>query len=308
MIHKKDLRIVFMGTPDFAVTALDNLLQQDFNIVAVVTNTDKQSGRGMKTTSSAVKQFAIKKNIPVLQPKNLKAETFLAELKSYQADVQVVVAFRMLPVAVWDMPPMGTINIHASLLPDYRGAAPINWAIMNGETQTGISTFQLKHEIDTGDILLQTVVDIQREDTAGSLHDKLALTGGKLICETLDALCKGELKPKAQTFTADDKNAPKIFKEDCRIDWNQKGEVIYNFIRGLNPYPTAFTTFDDKTVKVYNCKFIASDPYVNNGTIISDHKNYIKIACQDGWIDLLEIQMQGKKRMKVQDFLRGNKV
>ena len=297
-----------MGTPDFAVTALNALIKNDFNVVAVVTNIDKQSGRGMKTTASAVKQFAVEQEIPVLQPKSLKSEEFLQELRSYEADVQVVVAFRMLPVVVWDMPPLGTINIHASLLPDYRGAAPINWAIINGEPKTGISTFQLKHEIDTGDILLQEEVTIHTQDTAGSLHDTLATTGGALICKTLEALCTGQLEPKQQAFGAEDKKAPKIFKDDCKIDWNKAGKEVNNFIRGLNPYPAAYTSFDDKTVKIYGCTFIEADPEVENGTIISDNKNYIKIACQDGWINLLEIQMQGKKRMQVEDFLRGNKI
>lgn len=308
MKHKKDLRIVFMGTPDFAVTALRALLNHEFNVVAVVTNIDKKSGRGMKTTSSAVKLFAQEKNIPVLQPKNLKAPAFLEELKSYQADIQVVVAFRMLPVAVWDMPPLGTINIHGSLLPDYRGAAPINWAIINGESQTGITTFQLKHEIDTGDILLQKELLIQPEDNVGHVHDKLAQLGGEVIVDTLEALCAQELEAVPQQFSEDNKKAPKIFKDDCKIDWNKNGVALHNFIRGLSPYPAAYTSINDKKVKVYGSTFIRADQEVKNGTIISDNKSYIKIACADGWINLLEIQMEGKKRMKIEDFLRGNKI
>lgn len=308
MKNKKDLRIVFMGTPDFAVTALQALLTNAFNVVAVVTNIDKKSGRGMKTTPSAVKQFATENNIPVLQPKNLKASDFLDELKSYEADLQVVVAFRMLPVVVWDMPSLGTINIHASLLPNYRGAAPINWAIINGEEKTGVTTFQLKHEIDTGDMLLQKEVVISPEDTAGSMHDKLALAGGDLICETLEQLCQETLEAKPQRLSEDSKEAPKIFKDDCKIDWNKTGVAINNFVRGMSPYPAAFTNFNDKKVKVYACAYSPNDKKISNGTIISDNKKYIKVACADGWIDLLEIQMQGKKRMLVEDFLRGNKV
>jgi methionyl-tRNA formyltransferase len=308
MKDKKELRIVFLGTPDFAVTVLQALLQNEFNVVAVVTNVDKKSGRGMKTSSSAVKEFAVSENIPVLQPKNLKAPDFLEELASYEADLQVVVAFRMLPVVVWDMPPLGTINIHASLLPNYRGAAPINWAIINGEQKTGVTSFQLKHEIDTGDMLLQKEIPITPEDTAGSLHDKLATAGGVLICETLEKLCEGTLQPIPQQITKDNKEAPKIFKDDCKIDWNKSGEEIMNFVRGMNPYPAAFTYFDDKKVKIFTCGYSPNDKQVSNGTLISDNKNYVKIACADGWISLLEIQVQGKKRMLVQDFLRGNKV
>ena len=308
MKDKKDLRIVFMGTPGFAVTALDSLIQGGFNIVAVVTNIDKKSGRGMKETPSAVKQFAVEKSIPVLQPKNLKSPDFLEELKSYKADLQVVVAFRMLPMAVWDMPSLGTINIHASLLPNYRGAAPINWAIINGETKTGITTFQLKHEIDTGDILLQKEIEIASDETAGTLHNKLSTLGGELIVATLDQLCNSELEPRAQAFSSNDKKAPKIFKEDCEIDWNKNGKDLINFVRGMNPYPAAFTSLNDKKVKVFRCRFIAGDTAVINSTIISDNKNYIKVACSDGWIELLEIQMQGKKRMHTEDFLRGNKI
>lgn len=308
MIDKKDLRIVFLGTPEFAVTALHALLANKFNVVAVVTNIDKKSGRGMKLTSSAIKQFAIDHNIPVLQPKNLKSPEFIQELKSYNANVQVVVAFRMLPAVVWDLPPLGTINIHASLLPNYRGAAPINWAIINGETKSGVTTFQLKHEIDTGDILLQKSIEISKQDNVGSLHDKLANLGGEIITETLDQLCEGTLKAAPQKFSNADKKAPKLFKETCQIDWNNDGDTIYNFVRGLSPYPASFTHFDSKKVKVYKCQFINHKDEAKPGTIISDNKTYIKVACKDGWISLLEIQMEGKKRMLVEDFLRGNKV
>ncbi len=308
MKSKRELRIVFMGTPDFAVTALRYLLAADYNVVAVVTNDDKKSGRGMQEQASAVKIFAQQHNLPVLQPKNLKSPDFQEELASYHADVQVVVAFRMLPVSVWDMPPYGTINIHASLLPDYRGAAPINWAIINGETQTGVTTFQLKHEIDAGDILLQQPVAISKTETAGSLHDKLAETGGQLIVQTLDELCSGKLISKPQPFNNADKKAPKIFKDDCIITWSKKGDDIINFVRGLNPYPAAHMYLQEKIVKVFQCNYTADSNSPAPGFVDTDDKEYIRIACQDGWIYLNEIQMQGKKRMKVTDFLRGNRI
>lgn len=308
MKNKKELRIIFMGTPDFAVAALRALLKASFEVVAVVTNVDKKSGRGMKTTPSAVKQYAEAKNIPVLQPKNLKAPEFLEELAAYQADLQIVVAFRMLPEVVWDMPPLGTINIHGSLLPDYRGAAPIHWAIINGEDKTGVTTFQLKHAIDTGDILRQKEIPILASDTVGTVHDKLATLGGELIVETLDKLCAGSLEASPQVFSEVNKKAPKIFKEDCKIDWDKTGLEIINFVRGMSPYPAAYTFFDTKKIKVYSGIYVPNDKRVTNGTIISDNKLYIKVACADGWIDLVEIQIEGKKRMKVEDFLRGNKM
>lgn len=295
-----------MGTPDFAVVALDALVQHGFQVVAVVTNMDKPSGRGMRLQPSAVKTYAMKNNIPVLQPIKLKDRLFLEELASYKATLQVVVAFRMLPEEVWNMPPLGTINIHASLLPAYRGAAPINWAIMNGEIKTGISTFQLKHEIDTGDILLQKEVDILPDDDAGSLHDKLAVTGGELIVETLEALINGRLKASPQVFTTTDKMAPKIFKTDCLIDWNSTIKNLYNKIRGLSPYPAAFTELNNKKIKIYKTKMEPDSSLPPAGSIHTDGKSFVKIAGTDGWIHLLEIQLEGKKRMNIADFLRGN--
>lgn len=308
MKTRKDIRIVFLGTPGFAVTALDRLIQNEFNVVAVVTNIDKKSGRGMKLRASAVKEYAVQNNIPVLQPKNLKSLEFIEELASYKADLQVVVAFRMLPVVVWNQPPLGTINIHASLLPNYRGAAPINWAIINGETKTGVTTFQLKHEIDTGDIILQKAIDILPNDTAGSLHDKLANLGGELICETVDGLISKNISAVQQQFQEHDKKAPKIFKEHCNIDWHQKAIRIHNFIRGLSPYPTAYTLLNEKKLKIFEAYTKADTHQHETGKIESDNKTYIRIAATDGWIYLNEIQLEGKKRMSVEDFLRGNSI
>jgi len=305
MKNKKKLRIVFLGTPTFAVTVLDALLQNDFNVVGVVTNVDKKSGRGMKLQASAVKEFALKNNIPVLQPPNLKSTEFLDELKSFKADIQVVVAFRMLPQLVWAMPPLGTINIHASLLPDYRGAAPINWAIINGETKTGVTTFQLKQKIDTGDILLKKEIKISDNETAGSLHDRLALLGGNLICETLDCLLAENLDPTEQTFSTKDKVAPKIFKEDCEIDWSNNARVIHNLIRGLSPYPAAYTILHDKKLKVFDSFYKIEAHTHKAGSIETDNKTFLRIACNDGWIYIRTLQLAGKKKMHVEDFLRG---
>jgi len=305
MKNKKKLRIVFLGTPIFAVTVLDALLQNDFNVVGVVTNVDKKSGRGMKLQASAVKEFALKNNIPVLQPPNLKSTEFLDELKSFKADIQVVVAFRMLPQLVWAMPPLGTINIHASLLPDYRGAAPINWAIINGETKTGVTTFQLKQKIDTGDILLKKEIEISDNETAGSLHDRLALLGGNLICETLDCLLAENLDPTEQTFSTKDKVAPKIFKEDCEIDWSNNARVIHNLIRGLSPYPAAYTNLHDKKLKVFDSFYKMEAHTHEAGSIETDNKTFLRIACNDGWIYIRTLQLAGKKKMHAEDFLRG---
>ena len=295
-----------MGTPDFAVKALNALIEHGFNVVAVVTNTDKPSGRGMRLQSSAVKTYALEHGIPVLQPAKLKDPLFLEELASYKASLQVVVAFRMLPEVVWKMPPLGTMNIHASLLPDYRGAAPINWAIIKGENKTGISTFQLKHEIDTGDILLQKEVDILPDDDAASLHDKLAIKGGELIVETLEALLSNSLIARPQVFSSMDKMAPKIFKSDCLIDWHDTVYNIQNKIRGLSPYPAAYTEINNKKFKIFKSEMESDNSPSVPGTMLTDYKSFIKIAGADGWIHLVEIQLEGKKRMNVTDFLRGN--
>lgn len=308
MEKRQGLRIVFFGTPTFAVKALEALLENHFNIVAVVTNVDTISGRGLKTQFSEVKKFALEHNLNLLQPPNLKNETFLNTLKALHADLAVVVAFRMLPQAVWEMPKMGTINIHASLLPNYRGAAPINWAIINGEKITGISTFKLKHEIDTGDILLQKQIEIDTNDTAGSLHDKLAVLGGELIVETLDLLLDKKLIAKPQTFSEHDKKAPKIFKQDCEINWNRKGHEIINFIKGLYPSPSAFTILNEKKYKIHCARFEPAQHNLANGLVESDDKNSIKVSCTDGWVYIDILQAEGKKIMDTASFLRGNKI
>ena len=278
------------------------------NVVAVVTAPDKPAGRGMKLQQSAVKKYAVEKNIPVLQPEKLKAPEFLEELRSYHADVQVVVAFRMLPEVVWNMPPLGTINVHASLLPNYRGAAPINWAIINGEKETGVTSFKLQHEIDTGNILLQSKVDISEQDTAGTLHDKLMKEGASLIVETLHQVEKGSLEEKPQIVLDEYKHAPKLFTETCLIDWKHTTEHVYNHIRGLSPYPAAFTIVNDKKMKLFTCSKIIDTHQHQPGILLSDNKSYIRFACIDGFIDVHELQLEGKTRMKTDDFLRGNKI
>ena len=301
------MRIIFMGTPDFAVASLNALIEAGQEVVAVVTAADKPAGRGQKFHASAVKQFAVSKNIPVLQPVNLKDPVFLDELKSYKADLQVVVAFRMLPESVWNMPPKGTINVHASLLPNYRGAAPINHAVINGEKKSGVTTFLLKHEIDTGNILFSTEVKIDEEDTAGDLHDNLMHAGAELLIKTVNAIQNNEIKPIPQDSikTGELKHAPKIFKEDCLINWNKNTVEIYNLIRGLSPYPTAFTYLDDKVLKIFKAEKEIVQHNIEPGKYISDGKSHLKFACQDGFIVLKEIQIEGKKRMLVPDFLRG---
>ncbi len=306
--NKQELKIIFLGTPHFAVEALKALLDNEFNIVAVVTNIDKPSGRGMKLQASAVKEYALANDIPVLQPKNLKSPAFIQELAAYRADVQVVVAFRMLPQMVWSMPPLGTVNIHASLLPDYRGAAPINWAIINGEKESGITTFQLKHEIDTGDILLQSKIDIEPLDNVGTLHDKLAIEGGKLIVETLNKMIDGSLEKKAQEFNDENKKAPKIFKKDTIIDWDKNSSEINNFIRGMSPYPAAQTELNGTVFKLFKTEIELNNHNDEMGKVLSDNKSYIKVACNNGYINILSLQMQGKKKMNVEDFLRGNDI
>ena len=302
------MRIVFLGTPDFAVTSLHALLENKMNVVAVVTAPDKPGGRGMKLQQSAVKKYAIEHDLPVLQPEKLKDPEFLEELKSYHADVQVVVAFRMLPELVWDMPRLGTINVHASLLPDYRGAAPINWAIIRGEKETGVTTFKLQHEIDTGDILLQSKVPITENETAGTLHDKLMQEGAQLIVKTLQQLEAGTLKEFPQAESKEHKHAPKLFTETCRIDWDQPVDDVYNLIRGLSPYPAAFTMIHDKKMKLFVCEKIEQTHAHTPGSILSDNKTYFHIACKDGFIDIKELQAEGKTRMKTEDYLRGNKI
>lgn len=302
------MRIIFMGTPDFAVASLEALIQSGEQVVAVVTVPDKPAGRGQKIHESAVKIYATQHHIPVLQPTKLRDEAFLAELKSYQADLQVVVAFRMLPEVVWNMPRYGTINVHASLLPQYRGAAPINHAIMNGEKESGVTTFLLQHEIDTGNILLAEKVGISETDTAGDLHDNLMVAGAGTLLRTIQQLKEGSLQPKSQDeiIPAETlKHAPKIFKEDCKINWDQPTAAVYNFIRGLSPYPTAFTLHNDKVLKIYRTEKEQTATLATPGTVETDQKNYLKFATQDGYISVLELQLEGKKKMNVVDFLKG---
>jgi len=297
-----------MGTPEFAVGSLAALINAGFNVVAVVTMPDKPAGRGLNLQQSAVKQYALQYNIPVLQPEKLKNTEFIEQLRSYNADLQVVVAFRMLPVIVWDMPPMGTINVHASLLPHYRGAAPINWAIINGEKETGITTFKLQHEIDTGDILLQEKVTIKESETVGTLHDKLKNVGASLLVETVKGLANNTIKeqPQAAFDLSSLKHAPKIFTETCKIDWKASVQEIYNLIRGLNPYPAAFTTLHDKKVKLFDCVIEKKESISTNlGEVFTDGKTELKFAAKDGYIVVKELQIEGKKRMKTEDFLRG---
>jgi len=309
------LKIIFLGTPDFAVATLDAMVQHQLNVVAVVTAPDKPAGRGMKLQQSAVKKYAVEHHIPVLQPEKLRNEEFLQALKSYQADLQVVVAFRMLPEVVWNMPPLGTINVHASLLPNYRGAAPINWAIINGEAASGVTTFKLKHEIDTGDILLQEKVVITETDNAGILHDKLMTTGAQLLVKTIDELRNNTLKIIPQTSLTSGieqeislKHAPKIFTETCKIDWSKSTIEVYNLIRGLSPYPAAFTTVNDKKMKLFEVEKMIANHSFEPGYIETDQKKYIRFYCADGYISVKKLQLEGKTQMLVEDFLRGNKI
>jgi methionyl-tRNA formyltransferase len=299
------LRIIFMGTPEFAVPSLDKVYKAGFDIVGVITAPDKPAGRGMKLTESAVKKYAREKNLNILQPEKLKNPEFVEELRSLKADVQLVVAFRMLPEVVWNMPPLGTINLHASLLPQYRGAAPINWAIINGEKETGVTTFKLQHEIDTGNILLQQKVEIAADETAGTLHDKMMITGADLLLKTVQQLEKGVVKEVPQRSPSTIFAAPKIFSDDCEINWDKKVEEIYNFIRGLSPYPAAFTYLKGKKLKIFSAEKELSKIGGQPGEVITNHKSYLKFTARDGFISLKEIQLEGKKRMKVEDFLRG---
>jgi methionyl-tRNA formyltransferase len=302
------MRIIFMGTPEFAVASLDALVNAGLNIVAVVTAPDKPAGRGMQLQQSAVKKYAVGKNLLVLQPEKLKNPSFITALQELKADLQVVVAFRMLPEIVWNMPPMGTINLHGSLLPQYRGAAPINWAVMNGEKETGVTTFKLKHEIDTGNILLQDRFAIGPDETAGDIHDRMKLIGASLLVKTVHSLQQGILKEKTQDELISEseiKHAPKIFTDTCKINWNDKTDHIHNQIRGLSPYPGALTTLDGKVLKIYSSKKEYSAVNAVPGTMQTDGKTYLRFTCSDGYIYILNMQLEGKKRMAVEDFLRG---
>jgi methionyl-tRNA formyltransferase len=304
------LKIIFMGTPEFAVPSLEILVKSKFNVVAVITAPDKPQGRGQKLTASPVKEAAIRHNITVLQPTNLKAPEFIEELKSYQANLQVVVAFRMLPEVVWAMPEFGTFNLHASLLPQYRGAAPINWAIIHGEKETGATTFFLKHEIDTGSIIFQEKEPIHETDTVGTLYERLMHKGAALVLKTVKAIEQGDYPSIPQATSAEIKHAPKIFKETCEIKWDQPSKKIVDFIRGLSPYPAAWTIINGKTYKVYNGQSTVDNRQltVDRGPLRTDNKTHLDIKTSDGWVSILELQPEGKKRMTIEEFFRGNKV
>jgi methionyl-tRNA formyltransferase len=307
-MNYQDLRIIFMGTPEFAVASLDALVQAGCNIVGVITAPDKPAGRGMKLTESAVKKYALEKVLHIMQPEKLKDSSFLEELKSIHADLQIVVAFRMLPEAVWNMPPMGTVNVHGSLLPAYRGAAPINWAIINGEKETGVTTFKLQHQIDTGNILLQDKIPIHEDETAGELHDVMKEVGAKLLVRTVQGLAENTIREVPQhneNLSEAQKHAPKIFTDTCKIDWTKSTNEIYNLIRGLSPYPAAFTYLQNKLLKIYKAKKELKKHQAESGTYESDGKTYLRFTCSDGYIYALDIQLEGKKRMQIEDFLRG---
>ena len=308
----KNLRIVYMGTPDFAVEPLRRLVEGGYNVVAVVTMPDKPVGRHHDVLqASPVKQFALAHDIPVLQPERLKDEHFLAQLRACQPDLGVVVAFRMLPEVVWAMPRLGTFNLHAALLPQYRGAAPINWAIINGDRETGITTFFLDHDIDTGQVIYRQAVPIHDDDDVEAVHDRLMLLGADLVLKTVDDVEQGIVKPIPQSqLTVDGplRPAPKIFKETCQIRWDElTARQVYNFVRGLSPYPAAWTTLEGTMLKVYRCRVTAEDGLADArpGTLETDGKTYLRIACRVGWVDILSLQLAGKRRMAVEDFLRG---
>lgn len=310
---KKDLRIIYMGTPDFAVAPLKSLIDNGFNIVAVVTGADKPQGRGRKIIPTPVKEFAVSQNIPVLQPEKLKDPDFVEQLRSFDAHLQIVVAFRMLPEIIWAMPKLGTFNLHAALLPQYRGAAPINWAVINGEKMTGVTTFFIDKDIDTGRIMLQREVPILDSDNCGSIHDKLMETGSELVVETVDKLIANNLTPIEQQSLikpgTELKHAPKIFKEDCRLDFHNDAATLHNLVRGLSPYPAAFTTINVKGkemgLKIFETVPETAAEHPAPGTLETDNKKFLKISCQDGWLYLVDVQLEGKKRMKIVEFLRG---
>jgi methionyl-tRNA formyltransferase len=302
----KKLSIIYMGTPEFAVPSLEILCDQGYDISAVITSPDKPGGR-LGVQQSAVKKFALARGLRVLQPEKLKNPEFLETLRSLKADLQIVVAFRMLPEVVWNMPPLGTMNLHGSLLPRYRGAAPINWAIINGETETGLTTFLLKHEIDTGDLLYQERISIGENETAGELHDRMMLLGAQLVLKSVRAIESGEAKPMPQADTAAT-HAPKIFSDTCEIDFNQPAAKVHNFIRGLSPVPGAWTKLDGKTLKILRSLKDIQPGSGTPGVFSSDGKNYLRVSTTDGYVQILELQLEGKKRMSVRDFLNGYRV
>lgn len=313
-MEKKDLRIVYMGTPEFAVESLKRLVEGGYQVVGVITMPDKPMGRhGSVLQPSPVKQYAVSQGLKVLQPEKLKNEEFLEELRALKADLQIVVAFRMLPEVVWNMPRLGTFNLHASLLPQYRGAAPINWAVINGETETGITTFFLKHEIDTGEIIDQVRIPIADTDNVEVVYDKLMKLGGDLVVKTVDAILEGKVKttPQEQLAKAEElRPAPKIFKETCRIDWTAGVKKVYDFVRGLSPYPAAWTELHQgeaapMSLKIFETEKVFTPHSLKPGTVVTDKKTYFHIASTDGFLRVLSLQLAGKKRMDVADFLRG---
>lgn len=313
-MNKKDLRIIYMGTPDFAVEPLKLLIENNYNVVGVVTNPDKPAGRGQKIQESAVKKYATDKNLKVLQPHKFRDEIFINEIKSLNADLQIVVAFKMLPEIIWDMPKIGTFNLHASLLPQYRGAAPINWAIINGDTKTGVTTFFLKHEIDTGNIIFQEEINIHENDNAGVIHDKLIHTGAQLVLKTVDAIIDNDFPQINQNEISSSKttikHAPKIFKKDCKIDWQKDINSIHNLIRGLSPYPAAWTEIKKQEENPIQLKIYKTEKEFNThnnpiGKILTDNKSYLKIAVSGGFLIISELQQAGKKRMPITEFLKG---
>lgn len=316
-ISKDSLKIVYMGTPEFAVESLRCLVEGGYNVVGVITMPDKPAGRGHKIQFSPVKQYALEHDLPLLQPEKLKDESFIEALKAWQADLQIVVAFRMLPEVVWNMPKYGTFNLHASLLPQYRGAAPINWAVMNGDTETGITTFFLKHEIDTGEVIQQVKVPIAETDDVGIVHDKLMMLGGKLVTETVDAIINGTVKSIPQEEMAvvgELRPAPKIFKDTCRIDWNNTVIKTYNHIRGLSPYPTAWSELhqpdseEPLPVKIFQTEKIEKPHTYKPGSILTDGKTYLQVAVTDGFISVRSLQLPGKRRLHIEELLRGFKI
>lgn len=312
-MSKKDLRIVYMGTPEFAVEPLKRLVEEGYNVVGVVTMPDKPAGRGQHVQESPVKKYALQEDIPLLQPEKLRDEDFLVQLKMWQADIQVVVAFRMLPEVVWNMPRLGTFNLHASLLPQYRGAAPINWAIINGEKETGVTTFFLKHEIDTGNIILQRSTPISEQDNVGTLYDRLMHMGAELVVETMERITMGDVSTMPQDDSVATNPAPKIFKDDCKINWDKPAIELHNFVRGLSPYPAAFTEVKNEkgqvlSLKVLETEVIDSTVAEQPGTLVSDGKNQLLFATSEGYLSVKRLQLAGKKAMTIQELLRGAKL
>lgn len=315
-MKKEDLRIVFMGTPEFAVESLRCLVEGGYNVAGVITMPDKPAGRGHKLLASPVKQYALEHGLPLLQPEKLKAPAFVEALRAWQADLQIVVAFRMLPEVVWEMPRLGTFNLHASLLPQYRGAAPINWAVINGETETGLTTFFLRHEIDTGEIIRQVRIPIAGTDNAGTVHDRLMMLGGRLVTETVDDILAGSVHPIPQEdipVTEELRPAPKIFKDTCRICWNRPVKQVHDLVRGLSPHPTAWTelhTPDGQAVvvKIFETEMLPQSHSHAPGTLLTDGKKYLHVAAADGLLSIRSLQLPGKKRLGTEELLRGFRV